>query len=61
VNKVTEFFAGNGMERTLHPPHSSDIALGDLYLFGYIKGRRAGASFEEPDQPLQAMDVILAQ
>jgi hypothetical protein len=27
-------------------------------FFGYIKGRLAGASFEELDQPLQAIDAI---
>jgi hypothetical protein len=29
-----------------------------LLLFGYIKGRLAGASFEDPDQLLQAIDAI---
>jgi hypothetical protein len=29
-----------------------------LLPFWYIKGRLAGASFEEPDQLLQAIDVI---
>jgi hypothetical protein len=29
-----------------------------LLLFGYIKGRFAGASFEEPDQLLRAIDAI---
>jgi histone-lysine N-methyltransferase SETMAR len=58
AQKVTEFLAGNGMKRTPHPPYSSDLTPCDFYLFGCIKGRLAGASFEEPDQLLQAIDAI---
>jgi hypothetical protein len=46
------------MKRTPHPPYSPDLALCDLYVFGYIKGRLASASFKEPDQPLQAVNAI---
>jgi hypothetical protein len=46
------------MKRVPHPPYSLDLAPCDFYLFGYIKGRLAGASLEEPDQPLQAIDGI---
>jgi histone-lysine N-methyltransferase SETMAR len=59
ARKVTEFLAGNGMKRVSHPPYSLDLAPCDFYLFGYIKGRLADASFEEPDQLLQAIDGIL--
>jgi hypothetical protein len=50
AKKVTEFLAGNGMERAAHPPYSLDLAPCDFYLFGYIQDRLAGASFEEDGQ-----------
>jgi hypothetical protein len=46
------------MKRTPHWPYSAYLAPCDFCLFGYIKGRLAGISFEEPDQPLHAIDVI---
>jgi hypothetical protein len=46
------------MNRDPHPPESPDLAPCDFCRFGYIKGRIAGASFEEPDQLLQATDAI---
>jgi hypothetical protein len=60
AKKVTEFLAGNGMKRILRPPYSPDLALCDFYPFGYIKGRPAGSSFEEPDQLLQVIDAIFS-
>jgi hypothetical protein len=41
------------------PPYSPDLAPCDFHLFGYIKGRLAGASSEAPDQLLQAIDAIV--
>jgi hypothetical protein len=41
-----------------HQPYSQHLVPCDFYLFGYIKGRLADASFEEPDQLLQAIDAI---
>jgi transposase len=58
AKKATEFLAGNGMKRARRPPYSPDLAPCDFYIFGYIKGRLVGASFEEPDQLLQAIDEI---
>jgi transposase len=58
AKKVTEFRAGNGMKRVPHPPYSPDLAPCDFDLFGHIKSRVAGASFVEPDQLFQAIDVI---
>jgi transposase len=57
AKKVTEFLAGNGMKRAPQPLSSPDLALCEFYLFGYIKWRLASASFEEPDQLLQAIDA----
>jgi hypothetical protein len=56
--KVTEFLANNGIKETPHPPYSPALEPCNFELYGYIKGRLAGASFEEPDQLLQASDVI---
>jgi hypothetical protein len=47
-----DFLAGNGMKRAPDPPYSPDLTPCDFYLFGYIKGRLADASFQEPDQLL---------
>jgi hypothetical protein len=58
VEWVTEFLAGNDMKKACHPPYSPGLAPCDFYLFWYIKGRLAGASFEEPDSPLLAIDAI---
>jgi hypothetical protein len=46
------------MKRASHLPYSPDLAPCDFYLFWHIKGRLAGASFEEPDQLLQVIDAI---
>jgi transposase len=59
AKKVTEFLAGNRMKRAPHPPYSPDLAPYDFDLFGYIKDRLAGASFEEPDQIFQKIDAIV--
>jgi hypothetical protein len=48
------------MKRAPYLPYSPDLAPCDFYLFGYIKGRLADASFEEPDQPLQAIDAVFS-
>jgi hypothetical protein len=58
AKNVPEFMAGNGLKRAPHSPYSPDLAPWDFYLFGYVKGRLACASFEEPDQLLQAIDAI---
>jgi transposase len=60
AKKITEFLAGNGMIRAPHPPYPPDLALCDFYLFGHIKDRLAGSSFEEPAQLLQAMNAIFS-
>jgi hypothetical protein len=58
AKKVAELLAGNGMKRAPHPPYPPDLARCDFCLFGDVKGKIAGASFEEPDQVLQAIDAI---
>jgi hypothetical protein len=46
------------MKQAPHPPHSRDLAPCDFEVFGYIKGRPTGASFEYPGQLLQAIDAV---
>jgi hypothetical protein len=58
AKKIAEFVACSGMKRTPYPRYSPDLAPCDFYLFGYIKGRLAGASFEDLAQLLQAIDAI---
>jgi hypothetical protein len=58
AKKVTEFQAGKSIKRAPHSPYSPELAPCDFYLFGYIKGRPACASFEGPDQSLQAIHTI---
>jgi hypothetical protein len=45
------------MERAPHPSSSLDLAPCDFSFLGDIKGRLAGASFEEFDQLLQVIDA----
>jgi hypothetical protein len=42
-----------------HPPYSPDLAPSDFYLFGDVKGRLAGLSFEDADQLLAAVQGVL--
>jgi hypothetical protein len=46
------------MKGAPHPLYSPNLAPCDFYLFEYIKGRLAAASFEELSQLLQAIDTI---
>jgi histone-lysine N-methyltransferase SETMAR len=46
------------MKRAPHPPYSLDLTPCTFSLFGYVKSRLAGASFEQPDQLLQAIDAF---
>jgi histone-lysine N-methyltransferase SETMAR len=48
----------NGMARAPHPPYSPDLAPSDLYLFGHMKHRLRGQSFEAADELFSASEVI---
>lgn len=58
AKKVNEFFANNGMTRAPHPPYSPDLAPCDFFLFGYIKERLKGRSFNDADQLLMAINGV---
>jgi hypothetical protein len=48
------------MKSAPHPPCSPDLAPSDFYPFGYVKRCLAGLSFEDADQPLAAVEGVLA-
>jgi hypothetical protein len=47
------------MKSAPHPPYSPDRAPSDFYLFGYVKRRLAGLSFENGDHLLAAVEGVL--
>jgi hypothetical protein len=49
----------NGLERPIHPPHSPDFALSDLYLLSHMKHCLRGQSFETADELFLAIDAVL--
>jgi hypothetical protein len=55
----TQYFNENRMESAPYPPYSPDLAPSDFDLFGYVKRRVAGLSFEDSDQLLAAVEGIL--
>jgi hypothetical protein len=46
----TRYFNGPAVDR--------DVSQPEAFVFGHIKGRLTCPSFEEPNQPLQAIDAI---
>jgi hypothetical protein len=47
------------MKPAPHPPYSPDLAPCDFYLFGYVKQRLAGFSFDSAEHPLEAVQEVL--
>jgi hypothetical protein len=47
------------MKSAPHPPCSPDLAPSACYLFGYVKRRLAGLSFEDADQFPAAVEGVL--
>jgi hypothetical protein len=50
TSKRIRYFSGPAVDRANFQPEGLE--------FGCIKGRLTGASFEEPDQPFEAIDAI---
>ena len=59
ARKVTRFLEENHMKKAPHPPYSPDIAPCDFFLFGYIKDKLKGESFESVDSLLERVKEIL--
>jgi hypothetical protein len=49
----------NGMTRADHRPYSPDSAPSDFYLFGSIKSKLSGTSFDDSGNLLSAVEDIL--
>jgi histone-lysine N-methyltransferase SETMAR len=56
VDEVIELL---GLKKMSHPPYSPDLSPCDFFLFGYVKDRLIGCSFETPEDIFDAvMEVI---
>lgn len=58
AEKVRQYMKCNKMKRAPHPPYSPDIAPSDFYLFGYIKEKLKGCTFNSAEQLLDAIIQI---
>jgi hypothetical protein len=47
------------MRPALHPPYSPELAPLDFHLFGYVKGCLTSLSFEDIEQLLEPVQVVL--
>jgi hypothetical protein len=56
---VTEYMDQNSLKRAPHPPHSHDLALSYLYLFGHVKHQLQGHEFTEGAGLVSAISEIL--
>jgi hypothetical protein len=54
-----QYFNENHMKSAPHPSYSPDLAPSDFYLFGYVKRRIAGLSFEDADRLCAAIEDLL--
>jgi histone-lysine N-methyltransferase SETMAR len=57
VQRIAEL----GLIRVPHPPYSPDIAPCDFFLFGYMKGKLEGCTFETEDQVISTVTEILGE
>ena len=46
-------------QRTAHPPYSPDLAPSDFFLFGYVKGKLKGRSFNSREEIFDAIQSII--
>ena len=58
---VDDVLEGNGLARLPHPPYSPDLAPSDFFLFGYLKMRVEGKSFNSDEELfLEASNILRA-
>ena len=58
---ATNAMTNNGLKRAPHPPYSPDISPSDFFLFGYIKNKMEGHSFESREEVERYITEILQQ
>ena len=49
----------SGFQRAPHPPYSPDLAPSDFFIFGYIKGKLGGRSFDKREDLYEEISSIL--
>jgi hypothetical protein len=50
--KMSNFYEENGLRFVLHPPHSTDLAPSDFFLFDYVKELLKGMVFPSYEELL---------
>jgi hypothetical protein len=60
ARQTLDFIATSGMVQALHLPYLPDLAPSDFYLFGYLKGRLQGQTFEDGDRLFDAIMTLTA-
>jgi transposase len=59
-SKATQqFITENHLGRVPHPPYSHDLTPSDFWLFGHVKISLVSQTFDEPEQPLEAITEFL--
>jgi histone-lysine N-methyltransferase SETMAR len=59
AQKCRTFCEQNGLRLASHPPYSSDLALSDFFLFGYVKERLKGMVFPSYEELLDAIGEVV--
>jgi hypothetical protein len=54
-----DFMETNRMRRALHPLYSPDLGPSDFFLFGDVKRRLSGCSFDDADDRPSVVEEIL--
>jgi hypothetical protein len=49
------------MRLATHPPYSADLAPSDFFLFGHVKNRLHGITFQSHDESLAGIVAVLGQ
>ena len=57
--KTEQEIQTSGFRRTPHPPYSPDLAPSDFFLFGYVKGKLAGRSFNTRQELYDEIRLII--
>lgn len=58
---VADYLEDRKLKRMSHPPYSPDLAPCDFFLFGYLKGKLSGQSFETLSELSSAVGELLGQ